>query len=456
MIFILSLFISLAIGFACTILIFRKSSEIPPRLLLNISIPLSIGISSALFVLLNLSGIETRLLVGVELIALIFLIKKTRESFKLISFESILPGTLLKQNFVYLVLFILYVYSWLMDAGIFYFDSIREPHGQWDAWSYWNMKSRFLFGAPSEWPSIISQMDSVSFHIDYPLMQSAFIAKCWILLQKESTWIPIASAFAFTFCTFGLLSSSVATFTNKIKGLKAGLILLATPFFVFLGDSQYADVTVGFFMLATLVFITFADKQNEGKKSFLLAAGITASMAAWSKNEGILFVVCLLASRIIVGIKQPKELLQQLKYLLAGMLPVLILLAYYKFMIAPPNDLMQAAQDESIPAKLTDPERYKLIINWFIERAGTFGEWIVNPWWIFLIAALVFGVNNRNKISYILILFLLMLAGYFYSYVVSYIDLTFHLSTSLHRLYFQLFPSFLFCYFLSLKEMKGS
>jgi 4-amino-4-deoxy-L-arabinose transferase-like glycosyltransferase len=316
------------------------------------------------------------------------------------------------------------------------------------------MKSKFISGAPLAWPSIISQLDSVTFHVDYPLMQSAFIAKYWIILGKESTWIPILSAFVFTFCSIGLLSSSVSLFTTKTKGLFAGLALLATPFFITLGDSQYADVTVGFFFLSTIVFLTFADKEKENKRNYFLAAGISASMAAWSKNEGILFIVCLIFTRILSGINRPKDVLSELKFLLAGTIPVLILLVYYKIMIAPPNDLIQGAGEESIINKIMNIERYELIGYWFIKKAGSFGEWIINPWWFFLIAALMFGVNNRNKTSYGMLLILFMLIGYFYSYVISYIELNFHLSTSLHRLFLQLFPSFLFCYFLSIKELE--
>jgi hypothetical protein len=455
MIMLLSFLLSFCISALSVMFLFNKYDDVNRRLIFNLSLPIGIGISSYMFVLLNLIGLSIYFIITVELLICIYLlIKQYRFILPVLSNKSNL-SLIFQQNIITLILLVVYIYSWLMNAGIFYFDSVKEPHGLWDAWSYWNMKAKFICRAPDNWPNIIHQLNSEDFHGDYPLMQSAFIAKSWILFGKESVWIPIITSFCFTFCSFGLLSSAVGFFTSLRKGLIAGLVLLATPFFITLGDAQYADVTVGFFFLATIVFIALAEKASfeKDRNYFFIAAGVMSSMAAWSKNEGLLFILCLIIARSITKIKKGPELKNELKFLVIGMLPIMTLLLFYKFAIAPPNDLIKS-HGETIFTKLTDVSRYKLIGMWFMERIRNFGEWIINPWWLLLVPLFFPGFNNGNKTVYIYFLIFLMIAGYFFSYVISYIDLTFHLSTSLHRLFFQLFPAFIFVLFMSLKKTE--
>jgi len=53
-----------------------------------------------------------------------------------------------------------------------------------------------------------------------------------------------------------------------------------------LAASQYADVPLAFFCLATLVLLCLADRQEKGRHGFLVLAGLACGMAAWTKNEG--------------------------------------------------------------------------------------------------------------------------------------------------------------------------
>ncbi|MES2394535.1 MAG: glycosyltransferase family 39 protein [Bacteroidota bacterium] len=348
----------------------------------------------------------------------------------------------------------IYIYAWLMDAGIFYFESIKEPHGLWDAWNYWNLKAKFISRAPSQWSDLFQKVVSDDLHLDYPLLQTGYIAQCWLLMKNESLIVPMVFAFIITFCTIGLLSASVSFFTNKTKGLIAGLILLATPFYMTMGYSQYADNTAGFFYLATVVLLTFARRGASIKPNFLIAAGFAAGLSAWSKNEGLLFITCLFISQLtLLFFKNYRELLVDLKYILIGILPVLLLIAYYRIAIAPPNDIVNAQGAQTL-VKLTDYSRYVTVCNWYVQQLSTFGQWILNPLWLFLIGFLYKGISlkeNKNSLISTFILLLLMLIGFFFIYIITPLDLVFHLSTSIHRLFFQLFPTFIFIYFLAIK-----
>ncbi len=460
MIFLISILTSFLLGILLCKILFKEFANYAPRFLVNSSIPIGIGVSSIIFIVFNLLGVSTLFVILIEIVFILFLFYKYGNPFK-----SIIKNTLenkifsintLAKNPLLLLLVIVYFYSLLLDIGVYYFDSVKEPHGLWDAWADWNLGAKMIGRDPVNWPDSFHQLVSEDFHTDYPLLQKGYIARCWILLKNETVWIPIAFSFIFTFCAIGLLSAAVSYFTNKIQGLIAGLILLCTPFFMLLGDSQYADNTVGYFFLASIVLLTLARKDSATKPGLLIASGLTAGLAAWSKNEGLLFIVCLLTSQLtLLFFKNPKELFTEVKYLIIGMLPILALIIYQKIAISPPNQIVVGQGPQTL-IKIKDFSRYEIIWSWYKEQFVIFGQWAFNPWWLFLLGILFKGGISIKKYSYSFIAnvtwLILMLVGFFIVEIITPLDLVFYLSTSLHRLFAQLFPSFIFIYFVALKN----
>jgi hypothetical protein len=451
MILPLIFFVSLLLGYFSLLNI--SGGKFSLAVLLALAFPVGIGISSLLFIVLNLLHLPVLFILLIEISLIAFLIIQNKNANPLQRILKI-NFNLLFRDYILLFILCVFFYSWLMDAGLFIFESAKEPHGLWDAWSYWNLKAKFIARSPYEWPSLFHQLRSEDFHPDYPLLQTGYIARCWLILKNESVMVPVLFAFIITFSTIGLLTTAVRTFTTLKQGLIAGLILLCTPFYMTMGFSQYADNTIGFFFLATVVLLTMAYKTEDNKKLFI-AAGFTAGLSAWSKNEGLLFIFCLMISMAgIYLLTKRKGIVRDIKLISLGMLPVLSVVIYYKVMIAPANDLIQS-QGATTISKLSDPGRYALVGTWYANQFKGFGQWIFNPWWLFLGGIILKGVDLKKQAPIIrigLITILLMLTGYFFIYITSYIDLTFHLSTSLHRLFFQLFPTFIFIYFLALKN----
>lgn len=457
MVFFLSIALTFVLGFAFCHLILLNVRSIHIRLLINLSLPIGIGISSVIFIFFNLLGLSHWLIFFIEILAAIFFLVKfnyTRQNTIHYQFERFSLNKLLLTPLLFITM-LLYAYSLIIDIGIFFFESVHSPHGLWDAWSCWNIIARFIARAPNDWPALLHQMNAIDFHPDYPLLQRGFIAHRWLLIGNETVWIPILTAFVFCFCTIGLLTSSISVFTqNKTDGLIAGLIMLCTPFYMVMGFSQYADNTVGYFYLATIVLLTLARKTPSVKPNILIAAGVTSSLAAWSKNEGLMFILCIFASQLTrLFFCNCKILLQELKYIFIGILPILLLVLYQKFFIAPTNQIV-AAQGSETFVKLQDFGRYEVVWGYFKEKFTNFGAWITNPWWLFLIGIIIKGGINFKDYNFSVISnftwLLLMTTGFFFVEIITPLGLHYYLSTSLHRLFFQLFPSFLFIYFMAI------
>lgn len=363
----------------------------------------------------------------------------------------------------------------LLSAGFFFalavalYASIARvivhPHGEgWDAFSIWNLHARFLFRSGSTWTEGFNPLIPWS-HPDYPLLLPGAIAHFWTYLGHETQIVPAVIAAVFTFAAVGLLYSSLALLRGRITAMLATLALLTTPFFIEQGTSQYADVPLSFFILATVSLLCLHDAvahSNGWRDRLLIIAGVNAGFAAWTKNEGLLFLAALIAARSFRLIREAHSqsaaklpsAIRQFAPLLIGMAPALIVIAWFKHFIAPPGDLFP---DRALAFhKLFETSRYSAVLRWYGKEFLRFGEWLIIPGTLLLIT-FYFLLRRKPEpqethlaagfaASYLALS--LTLAGYFVIYLITPRDIYWHLRNSLNRLFVQLWPSALFLFFL--------
>jgi len=257
----------------------------------------------------------------------------------------------------------------------------------------------------------------------------------------------------FTFAVVGLTFSSLCILRSKSQAFLAGLVLLGTFFFIDNGASQYADVPLAFFFLATIVLFCLQDRLSRNNYSLLFLAGMTAGFSAWTKNEGLLFLAAIIVARfaVIVPLKGWKTYLRQMLSFSVGLIPILIIIIYFKTQLAPPSTYLYLGF-QSILHRLVGFFRYFEISKAFVREIIHFDKGVVHPVPLLAFYLLCLGIKIEEKdklsIATALITFCLMLAGYFFVYLTTSFDLYWHLGHSLDRLLLQLWPSFLFVYFL--------
>ena len=318
-------------------------------------------------------------------------------------------------------------------------------HGDWDALAIWNLHARLLYRSGGQWLQTFSR-HIYDGHQDYPLLLPSLVASGWTLHGAESTAIPGILSFVFTFLVVALLTSSVGLLSGPVQGFAAGLILLGTPTFILQGMNQMANIPLGFFILLTVVLLRLSERSPQNK-GVLVLAGVSAGFACWTKNEGLLFLVCLFASVLCRGRDRKQSCgLPDARMLGCGVLPVLAIVLSFKFILSPPNDLFTGTHD--LVGRWMDSSRYAEISAYFYQGIVAFGAGRISP---FIAAAdyiICFG-RRRSKSGnaaelWMPLLLTLMLAGYFMIYVGSPHDLQWHLSTSFSRLLLHLWPTFLF------------
>jgi len=331
-----------------------------------------------------------------------------------------------------------------------------DPYGAWDAYAIWNLRAKYLAGPGNTWTHAFSPLLGFQ-HPDYPLLISGFVAQLWKFSGEEtSSLVPILTAAVFAASIVALLVSALALVRGTGSALLAGLILMTSSSFLMQPMSQYADVPLSFYYLATLT-LAFLGATSQGVRRPVLAtmAGAFASFAAWTKNEGLVFFMLILASYAFLfrGYKSVGGRAGSLWYFLLGAVPGLVVVGYFKVFLAPHNDLT-AQTAAQVAHKLVEFDRYLMIGKYLVAFARQLGNLWTHPLLLLAILAMAlrFRINERQTKGVIAtgLTLVSVFAAYCGVYLITPYDLRWHLGTSLERLYAQVWPSFLFVAFLIL------
>ena len=168
---------------------------------------------------------------------------------------------------------------------------------------------------------------------------------------------------------------TVVALRGRTQGMLTAVVLLATPFLIFHGTAQYGDVPVGFFFLATTVLLALHDRHREQTYAFAALAGLTTGMAAWTKNEGLLFLVAVAGAWAVTGLgaSERRHLGREARSFALGLLPMAVVIGFFKLQLAPPNDLVTATGAGNTLHWVLDPRRYALVAQAFTSQIAAFG-----------------------------------------------------------------------------------
>jgi dolichyl-phosphate-mannose-protein mannosyltransferase len=337
-------------------------------------------------------------------------------------------------------------------------QSAASPQGGWDAWMTWNMHARAIYRGGDHWRAVLTGLPAWS-HPDYPLLVPASVARIWTYMGQATQLAPVTVALLFTFATVGLLFASVARLRSRTQGGLAALVLLATKFFILQGASQFADVPFGFFMLATFALLALSEVWTEDRPRLLALAGVSAGLAAWTKNEGLLLLpAVLLGYGLVVGRARGwRTSLSDVRAFAIGLAPVLALVVGFKIWLAPANDLMSDQGLRQTAARLFEGSRYVQVAGGLVQG---FLEVSVQGILALLLVGYLFCAgpapagSPRLGARIAIATLSLVLAGYVAVLLTAPAPLLATNIRSINRLLLQLWPSVLLAYFLSIRTAE--
>jgi hypothetical protein len=347
----------------------------------------------------------------------------------------------------------IFLFLILISLGSFLLKTfLQDPHGKWDAVDTWNFRARWLFRGGVDWAYAFSlrAMDG----LDYPLLLTVSIFRMWQIIGHDLIVIPILVAGIFTFGSMLILFSSLALLRGRNQGYLAAIFLLLSTQFLNIGTYQYADVPLAFFILSTVFLFSLKDRYPKISTPIVFLAGLTVSCAAWTKNEGQLFLALVIFVYFIARLRknQWSGTLKEFIVFASGLAPILGALIYFKLNFALKNAHIRANPLNQLGTYLFDIDRYVILGSKWINKFLTFNDGIV---WLMAGFLLFSGLDRsdllKNRLLSPAILLLLMMGGYFFVYIIYPGNPRDLLSASLRRIIIQLWLPGVFIYFYCVK-----
>ena len=426
---------------------------------LSLAAGIGLGVSSLLYAgyrFLHPAG-EVPGLLALDSLLILALLILQRKSGAFPTEDSTKPAEQLERVDSFIkALFALAIFVTALD---FIIQLLISPDGKWDTFTIWNLHARFFARGGTHWSDYITPLIAWT-HPDYPLLIPACVARGWQFAGHETAISPAMVSAVFTFGTAGILNGSIGALRSRRSGWLAGIVLLGARAFCRHGAWMYADVPLSYYIVAALAIAALKD-DNGNNFTIWALAGLLCGFAAWTKNEGELFLgVYTLVSTFGLfsrSLSQRQKLQRACGYA-AGIVPSAFLLIYFKTHYHIPNDLI-AGQQGNMLHRLFDPDRRALILQFYGKEIVGFSRrpaGLVPLLCVYTaLTARITGQRIQQALPALSVI-LLMLSGYFVIYLITPHDLRWHLQYSLNRLLLHLWPAFVFAVFLLVNEKSGS
>jgi hypothetical protein len=344
-----------------------------------------------------------------------------------------------------------------LSLALFLVRSVNQPHGDWDAWAIWNTKARFLFRGGEAWGTLFSPE---LVHAGYPLLLPGAVTAGWLMLGHETTAVPAAVAFAFTYGIPALILGALACLRDWYTAVWATLVTMVVWPLTYYGSAQTADVPLAFFILLFLVLVALELGAPRARSSLLpVLQGVALGCIALIKQEGLpcaLVLVAMWGSYLVRN--RGRHGLPRLATMLLASLPFWTLLLAIR-QAAPPTGMALALTGASAIDNLVDPARHMQIVSALGHAALSWpGPWPASAG-PFLLVILLLSPRTQIRIgpaaALAAFVVIAMLALYYVAYLVTPYDLSWHINTSLHRILTHVWPAAVWAFFLSVSLAPG-
>jgi len=324
-------------------------------------------------------------------------------------------------------------------------------HGGWDAWSTWNLKAKFLFFGAENWDHLFSPLLwRTSPH--YPLLLPLINVWGWLFLTDPIWKIPIMTSFLYTFFTVGLLYTSIRTLMRSWTAFIPVIVLLSMPYFLKMALSQYCDIVVSFYLLASILCL-FQAKVENCKISSLLS-GLFLGFLSFSKSEGLMAALLIIALSFpyLLWKNQSKDKFKMVQFFLTGAAVTLIPVVLFHMFFSPGN--------QTFINGLFSTQRPITLHRFQIIPSYTFMEFINPGWnglWIVLLVASFCGWKkgfSRDLLIIPVFIGLYMGLIWFYYLINTYFEIMWWMQVTLNRILFTLIPVVIFWVMTALWERE--
>lgn len=345
--------------------------------------------------------------------------------------------------------------------------SLAMPLSGWDAWFIWFVKARAFFMDKGVSAAFLTDPVYVQDHPEYPLLVP--LALSWIYTAigaAEETagkviyplqFIALLSIFYYGAAkTSGkktsLLFTTLLSITPLVLIHAAGFPVQVDPAYAARDLTGYADLAVSIYFLSAGVFI-FRYSREEGP-AFAILASLMLAIGAWTKNEGLTFALIGFIILVVSAFIKNKKDLKTIVFALIPLVVFILPWSVYKSVHGLGSEYVENMGPSIFFSNLARlSEIIPFIAKYMFMKPGVMGL----VWWAYVISAVLsirHVLSSRNLVLHVLILG--QLSAYIFVYIITPVDLKWHLNTSLDRLVLHLIPLGMLSAAINLSMLAGS
>lgn len=332
-------------------------------------------------------------------------------------------------------------------------SALTARHGGPDAWGNWNLRARYLAGPGESWRHALSEL-LVEASPGAPLLFPSYIASVWRASGSISTTLPAVTGEIFYFAILLTLLSSIAVLRGLSHGLLAGLLWIASPAMLAGTGLPEVDIALAYYMLAAIAAATLS--LALGHRGAAAVAGVMASFAAFTKDEGMVFAALLLA---VFFTFQTREVRQWL-WLAAAAFPGLLVAGCFKAFLAPAGGALPRLADPLAWSRAVSAERIEALWEGLAGGLMNSGQRLTHPLLLLALLALLlrFSVPGqlRAGLRFGACVWAAQAAAFLIACLLHHQQGLVELRSEAGRLIVQLWPGFLLLMFLSFGKIGDS
>lgn len=287
-----------------------------------------------------------------------------------------------------------------------------------DAWNIWGLKAKVLHSQPlSPRPAYFTDLSLSYTHLDYPLLVPMLWAGAYGMMNgvddsagKAWQTVPMVGIIL-------LLYSALRESLDRTRAMLLTALAVGSPAIARWGGQGLADTTLAVFMLGAGVSV--ARWMQNRRTSDIIAAGLFAAMAAWTKLEGSIVLGSTFLVVVTATLIDRSRARSAIAFALAT---ILVMLPWWLWSRGLPHT------HENYLARLT-PENISAGMQRIPELVSLL--WIQLRGWgwlaalVVLLAAIAMGFRafKERDVVAIWIILMIQLLSYFIAYLITPWDL---------------------------------
>ena len=335
-----------------------------------------------------------------------------------------------------------------------FFRALIKPIESYDAVAIYAIKSKIFYLAGAIREYFFTDLVKLFPHPDYP--PNIPLAEAFIYLglgNLNDQLVKVIFPLYFV-AILAVLYYAVRRVATRTYALLSTFILASIPQFNAYAANAYLDLPLAFYCFVSLLFLMRWFGQTE-KPQLLVVSSVMAALAAWTKNEGLMYCIvnfALLAIFLILNRKKisRKCFLYPVMYV-AIILTILAPWLYLKYKYGIANSEIDLKNLSPIyllgQVKKLGPVLYEFQKQFFGPK-----KW--NILWPILAVAIAF--NFKKAFSgiqkYLAMSIALTVCGYIVFYMISYVDVVFFVTKTWSRFLLHFLPIVVYWLALILKE----